>query len=313
MINESGNNNDVEKNLECKLSDFVDEISDVVDASNAEINAINAEIDAIAADIDKATNTLIGLSKTVNDDSSNNNVSENIEWELSDLADAIAAEIDEAQNTLSLKSHVRGLSFAIKKLSLDIEIKARRTADGKFRFRTVNSNETSASIIKLDFAQVLQSQLNDVRKPLDDNNLSIASVSALEFLPEITPDDIKALNKVGITSIDDLESYPKTSQVLAELSRKTGIEEYRIRRWRQLPFIAKVTQSESELGNFTIDGGNFGNLSSSNLQVFFQQKQLKIIEKHETYLTVEMPSDVSGTGFFIVRVGEQITNPLNWN
>lgn len=249
-----------------------------------------------------------------NDFANSGDVSENLEWELSDLVDAIAAEIDEAQNTLSLKSHVRGLSFSIKKLSFDIEIKARRTTDGKFRFRTINPDETGATVLRLDFAQVLQSQLTHVRKPLDHpDSLSIASVSSLEFLPDISPDDIKALGMVGIHSLNDLERYPITPSMLAELSRKTQINEYRLRMWLQLPYIAKVSPDSGAPGStVTLSGGNFGNLPDSNLRVFFQQKPANIKDRQATHLTVEMPLGVSDTGFLIVQVNNQLTNPLPW-
>jgi hypothetical protein len=254
----------------------------------------------------------IGKRTVSNDFANDSNINENLEWELSDLVDAIAAEIDEAQNTLSLKSHVRDLSFSIKTLSLDIEVKVRRTADGKYRFRTINPDEVSATVLKLDFAQVIQSQLTHVRKPVA-NPLSIASVNSLEFLPDISPEDIKALGVFGITSVDDLERYPKTPQMLAELSRKTRIDEYRIWKWQKLPFLTKVNPDNGSPGSTVIiEGGNFGSLPNSNIQVFFQKKPAKIKEKQETRLIVEMPLEVRETGPLVVQINDQISNPLQW-
>ena len=244
---------------------------------------------------------------------SNNQTPDNIEWELSDLADAIAAEIDRAQDTLSLKSYARGLSFVIKKLSLDIEVKARRTEEGNFLFRTVDADETSATVLKLDFAQVFQSQLTDVRKPLDDNNLSMPSVGELEFLTNIFSDEIKALKAFGIYSVDDLERYPQTPQMLAELSLKTGIEEYKIRMWRQLPFIKEFKPASGFPGSIVvIEGGNLGSPDDSTKQAIFQEKLAKIIDWRDTRLTVEMPLKVSGAGFVMVRLGDKITNTIAW-
>ncbi len=247
-----------------------------------------------------------------NNSPNDSNANENLEWELSELVDAISAEIDEAQNTLSLKSHVRDLSFSIKKLSFDIEIKARRTSDGKFRFRTINPDETSATILRLDFAQVIQSQLTEVRKPIS-NNLSIASISSIEFLTDINPDEIKALGVIGISSVDDLERYPKNPQILAELSRKTQIKEDRIRMWRQLPFITRVHPDSGNPGSTVIiKGGNFGDLSDSNIQVFFQHKLVKIKEQQETKLIIEIPLEARGSGSIFVRTNNQVTNPIQW-
>lgn len=234
---------------------------------------------------------------------------ENIEWELSDLADAIAAEIDRAQDTLSLKSYARGLSFAIKKLSLDIEVKARRTAEGKFLFRTVDPDETSATVLKLDFSQVFQNQLTDVRKSLDRDT----SIGELAFLKDISPDEINALNTVGIYSSDDLDRYSQTTQMLTELSRKTSIKEDKIRMWRGLPFITEIKPEKGFSGSIAvIEGGNFGTQANTNNPILFQQHPVKIIDWRDTRLTVEMPSGVRGRGLVVVRIGDRISNTMSW-
>ncbi len=172
------------------------------------------------------------------DSANQSDATENLEWELSDLVDAIAAEIDEAQDTLSLKSYSRGLSFSIKKLSLNIEVRVRRTADRKLLFRTIDSNETSATVLKLDFDQVLQSQLTDVRKSFDeklsDGSIAISTTSLEDTDPfsNIADKERRALEILGIRSIDDLKRYPNTSQIISEISRKTKIEASKIQNWR---------------------------------------------------------------------------------
>lgn len=245
---------------------------------------------------------------------SNGTPKENLEWQLAELVDAIASEIDRAGDTLSLKSYARGVSFAIKKLSLDIEVNVRRTADGKLLFRTVGNDQTSATVLKLDFAQVLQNQLTTARKPLD-GNLSVAgfSVSELDALPQINPNEITALGTVGIHSVDDLERYTQTPLMIAELSRKIQIEEHRLRMWLQLPFITEVKPAKGLPGSTVlIEGGNFGSQSSSNDQVFFQEKPAKIIDWRDKRLTVEMPSQVSGIGLLVAQIGNQLTNTIQW-
>lgn len=162
---------------------------------------------------------------------------ENLEWELSDLVDAIAAEIDEAQDTLSLKSYSRGLSLSIKKVSLNIEVRVRHTSDGRFLFRTISAKETSDTVLKLDFDQVLQSQLTDVRKSFEDKNgtsISVSSIEAEGAFSDISDNQRRALEILGIHSLDDLKRYPKTPQIMAEISRKTGISISQIQTWCDL-------------------------------------------------------------------------------
>ena len=240
------------------------------------------------------------------------NSTDNVEWQLSELVDAIAAEIDQAQDTLSLKSYARGLAFAIKTLSLDIEVKARRSADGRLLFRTVNEGETSATVLKLGFAQVLQSQLSTVRKPLTDG-LSAAglSVAAAETLDQVaSAEESAALRAVGINAMNDLERYTQTPAMLAEVSRKTRIPEVQLRQWRQLPFLREAKPSSGPPGSTVVlEGGNFG--SRPGL-VLFRQRQLTLVDWRDTRVTVEMPTDSAGPGLLVVQVGEQITNPLAW-
>jgi peptide/nickel transport system substrate-binding protein len=244
----------------------------------------------------------------------NKNNDENLEWQLSELVDSIAAEVDRAADTLSLKSYARGASFAVKKLSLDLEVKVRRTADGKLLFRTVSDDKTSSTVLKLDFDRVLQNQLINARKPLD-GGVSVAgfSVSELEDLPGITAEEMTDLGTVSIHSVDDLERYTQTPIMLAEVSRQTRIAEHRIRMWRQLPFIREVKPASAPGGTIVaIEGGNFGDRSQPNDGVWFQQKPAKIIDWRANRLTVEMPSDVRGAGLLVARIGDEITNLVSW-
>ena len=97
---------------------------------------------------------------------------DNVEWQLADLVDAISAEVDRAEDTLALKSYARKVSFAIKKIALDVEVTLRRAPDGRLFFRSMDPGGTSDTLLKLDFAQVLENQLIGIRKPLDDTTTS---------------------------------------------------------------------------------------------------------------------------------------------
>ncbi|NEP49387.1 MAG: hypothetical protein F6K65_11405 [Moorea sp. SIO3C2] len=242
---------------------------------------------------------------TVNN--TNSKTEENTEWQLAEMVDAIAAEIDRAEDTLSLKSYARGKSMAIKQLQLDIEVKLRRTSDGKILFRTTDPGENSATVIKLDFAQVLESQLQGVRKQLDQP----ISTRPLATLPGITEAEIKQLNGIGIYSVNDLEGYSQTAAMVAELSRKTGIADSRIRIWRQLPFLSEVKPAKGLPGSqVVIEGGNFGD-RDPNAAVFFQGQAVQILEWSKSRLIVTMP-EVTGSGVLFVVIDGQSTNLLSW-
>jgi peptide/nickel transport system substrate-binding protein len=232
----------------------------------------------------------------------------NQEWQLADIVDAIAAEIDRAEDTLSLKSYARGKSISLNQLSLDLEVTVRRDVDGRILFRTVEPNQTSATVLKLDFAQVLENQLRGVRKQLDKP----ADQRPLAILPEIKVEEIKALNVIAIYSIDDLERYTQTAAMLAEVSRKTGIDDSRIRKWRQLPYCTEVKPNIGSPGTtVVIEGGNFGS-ERGNAQILFQGQPAIIQDWSESRLRVKMPLAAKGSGVLFVVIDGQMTNTLAW-
>ncbi|NEO41298.1 MAG: hypothetical protein F6J90_35225 [Moorea sp. SIOASIH] len=234
---------------------------------------------------------------------------DNQEWQLAELVDAIASEIDHAEDTLSLKSYARGKSLAIKQLNLDLEVTVRRGRDGEIWFRTVvDPKENGATVLKLDFTQVLQSQLHGVRKALDQpvDNRPLAT------LPDITEKEIKQLNAIAIYSVDDLERYTQTPAMIAEVSRKTDIPDPRIRMWRQLPFLTEVKPAKSPPGSsVVIEGGNLGSVASPDALVLFQGQPAQIITWSESRLSVIMPQ-VRGFGVLFAVIDGQTTNTIPW-
>jgi hypothetical protein len=263
--------------------------------------------------------------RTVNYDLSHQgNGRENSEWELAELVDAIAAEVEQAQNTLALKAYLRGMYFSVKEMSFDIEVKARRDADGKFWFRTINPDESSKTVLKLDFSQVLKSQMPDILPSLEENYQN-GHVNSLELLPDISADEIEELQIFGITSQEDLKLYFQVPQRLAELSDKTGIPEYRLRQWMGLPYISTVYPSHGLPGDIvTIEGGNFDDLLDYGervglrLAVYFQDQELEVQSPPGTKLMVKMPSDIQSTGFILVKAtngsetNSNFSNPFPW-
>ena len=234
---------------------------------------------------------------------------ENSEWQLSELIDAIAAEIDRAEDTLSLKSYARGLAFALKQLSLELTVNVRRRADGRILFQTVNPPEAGATVIRLDLAQMLQSQLEGVRKPLEHT-----SSRDLTTLPEITGDQILALRTIAIYSVDDLERYTQTAAMIAEVSRKTGISDARIRFWRGLPFINEAKPPSAPPGStILLEGGNFGATPDANALVLFQGQPAKILEWSQSRLRVTIAPAAKGAGALFAVICNQVTNSINWD
>ena len=234
---------------------------------------------------------------------------ENAEWQLADLVDAIAAEVDRAEDTLALKSYARKVSLAIKKIALDAEVTMRRASDGCVYFRTVEPGQSSDTMLKLDFAQVLESQLVGLRRPLEDTTSS----APLTTLPGITPEQIRALNAIAIYSVDDLLRYTQTTSMLAEVSRKTGIPETKLRAWRGMPFLLELKPPRGLPGStLVLEGGNFGLVRPPDAVVMFHGKEATILQWSSTRLSVQVPEEVTGSGLVFLIMGARPTNVLMW-
>lgn len=232
----------------------------------------------------------------------------NTEWRLADMVDAIAAEIDRAEDTLSLKSYARGMSFAIKQLSLDLQVAVRRDSDGNIKFRTAEPNATGSTTLKLDFAQILQNQLSANRRKLDQD----VDPRPLDALG-LTSEEIRRLNAISIYSSDDLRRYTQTAAMIGEVSRKTSIKDARLRQVLGLPYLEELKPGGGLPGStILLEGGNFGAVQPSQASVYFQGVAVSILAWSNARIQVKIPANATGSGVIFLVINDQISNTINW-
>ena len=232
----------------------------------------------------------------------------NTEWRLADMVDAIAAEIDRAEDTLALKSYARGMSFAIKQLSLDLQVAVRRDGDGNIKFRTAEPNATGSTTLKLDFAQILQNQLSANRRKLDED----VDARPLDALG-LTSEEIRRLNAISIYSSDDLRGYTQTAAMIGEVSRKTSIKDARLRQVLGLPYIEALKPGGGLPGStILLEGGNFGAVQPSQASVYFQGVAVSILAWSNARIQVQIPANATGSGVIFLVINDQISNTINW-
>nr|WP_242035811.1 MULTISPECIES: IPT/TIG domain-containing protein [unclassified Leptolyngbya] len=100
--------------------------------------------------------------------------------------------------------------------------------------------------------------------------------------------------------------------MLTEVSLKAGVDEARLRLWRQWPFISDIQPESGPAGSIVvIDGGNLGT-PEDTVEVYFQDRLARMIQRTSTRLTVEMPRSVTGSGSVIAKVNDQRTNTKPW-
>lgn len=232
----------------------------------------------------------------------------NTEWQLADMVDAIAAEIDRAEDTLALKSYARGMSFSMKTLSLELEVSVRRDARGHVQFRTADPNSTSATTLKLDFAQLLKSQLGDDRRKLEQD-IDRRPLDALG----LTPEEVRALNAISIYSIDDLHRYTQTAAMIGEVSRKTNIYDARLRQVLGLPYLEALKPDRGLPDSIILlEGGNFGAVKPSRASVYFQGVAVSIVAWSNARIQVKIPPAATGKGVIFIAINDQISNTIDW-
>jgi peptide/nickel transport system substrate-binding protein len=228
---------------------------------------------------------------------------DNRKWQLSELVDLISAEIDHAQDTLELKSYSRDIVLGIKNIKLDLGVKTHRSPDGKLWFRTLEDNETSESILKLDFTLSSEHQFSESQQSYFNTQNFHLVPKTLTDLPNITSQQIQKLAEVGIDSITNLERYTRYLNSLVKLSSKTGIQDYILMLWRHriiypdLPYITAIKPNEGLLGSIiVIEGGNFDyrkinsekNASEDNSHLI----SLEIIERSDSRIIAKVPIEI---------------------
>jgi hypothetical protein len=230
---------------------------------------------------------------------------ENVEWRLADFIDAIAAEVDRAQDTLALKSKVRGLSVSLKGLALDVAVDARMDSVGQLFFRTVEAGRASSTVLKLDFEEILQGQVEEIVAPVEPGGLP------LETLPGITAAEIETLRGFSIRTVEVLQSFVRTPGDLVELSRKGGIPEAHLRRWLGLPFLSGIVPATAPPGaQVAIEGGNLGAQDPGDA-VYFQSTAAEILSWSGSRIVVRVPPGaVSGAVY--ARLDGALSNVLRW-
>ncbi|MBD0337475.1 MAG: IPT/TIG domain-containing protein, partial [Cyanobacteria bacterium Co-bin13] len=233
----------------------------------------------------------------------------NEEWELSELIQLVTAELDQAQDTLILKSQNRRLSMMVNQLSLDLQVDVRYAPNGRLMFRTVPPGQTGATVLKLGFTPALDTQVQETRKSID---LETDVEQRLDTLPDIQAPEIQKLKTVGIHTISDLQITTQTPATLTEVSSKTGLDESRLRLWRQLPFIAQIQPESGSPGSIVVIDGGYLGATSDRVEVYFQDRLATIRERTSTRLTVEMPKGAVGNGPVYVKVKDQRTNTKPW-
>lgn len=138
----------------------------------------------------------------------------NAHWNLESFVDALSLELDRARENLAVKSVNKPLTYAVKDLSLDLQVFP--TFDGDVvRFVTAQPGEAGSSKIQLQLGSITDQQVRATTK-----RVTMKDDLSLDDLDEIPEDTKKALRKAGVRTARDFEEVEKQNIDLGRAGNK---------------------------------------------------------------------------------------------
>ena len=135
-------------------------------------------------------------------------------WSLEAFLDSLVLELDKVRDTLAIKAVNQPLSYAVKDLSLDLQLFPQFDGD-EVKFQTAKPGEEGASKLSIQLGSITDAQIRQTsRKPTSPKDISIEEV---EDIDESTK---KSLRKMGVTSVKDLEKIEKKNIDLRKVGNK---------------------------------------------------------------------------------------------
>lgn len=212
---------------------------------------------------------------------------QNTTWNLESFLDSLIVELDKARETLAVKAINKPLTYAVKDISLDLQIFP--TYDGdNVQFITAQAGQAGASKVSIQLGSITDQQVRETsRVPVSRNDIVIDSIDGID---EGTK---KKLKKIGVSSVTDLEKMEKKNVDIEKVSTGDGgsginyknlanlIE--KTRRAKNPPVINRISVSKS-------DDGPVLSLHGTNLSVQQSFAPVAIVNDELTQVISHKPT-----------------------
>ena len=215
----------------------------------------------------------------------------NTHWNLESFLDSMIVELDKARETLALKAINKPLTYAVKDISMDLQLFP--TYDGdNVKFITAQPGQSGASKVSIQLGSITDQQVRETSRVPTKNDISI---DAVEGLDEKTKKDLK---KIGVTSVKDVEKIEKKNidlekagGVNTNYKDLTGLIE-KARRAKMPPVVNKVSVTKSIDGPvLELEGKNLA-VAKKYTPVAVVNDQLAEVLSHKAdRLLIKMNSD----------------------
>jgi hypothetical protein len=184
-------------------------------------------------------------------------------WKLNSFLDSLILELDRAQDTLALKGINRRLTYTVRDLNLELQLFPE--FDGReLRFATAGPGETGAAKIAFQLGSITDRQIRETTKepPTRDD-------VAIEVVDDIDDQTKQELQRIGVTTVKDIERMEKSN---VDLKRGSGTVDYtklaniinRTRRRQNAPSVSKALLVSSEgMPQLSLEGTNLATAAST--------------------------------------------------
>lgn len=180
---------------------------------------------------------------------------------LSEFVGALVGQLDDVQDELHAKASTgRSLTWAIKDMSLELQVFFETDAHGTVRVRTAGPNETGASKLHLNLGAITREMIfeNAPQFEQGEDHRPIESLLR-ELTPEVTPPQVRRLRSMGIRTVGQF--IGQLAQ-LKTISARTGIPLATLQRAKSLLQRPALTDQREERRS---DGSRLLRLLGANL------------------------------------------------
>jgi hypothetical protein len=222
---------------------------------------------------------------------------QNTNWNLESFLDSLIIELDKARETLAIKAINKPLTYAVKDISLDLQLFP--TYDGdNVKFITAQAGQSGASKVSIQLGSITDQQVRETsRVPVSKNDIRIESIEGID---ESTK---KKLKKMGVSSVNDLEKMEKKNVDIEKASSDDGnkginyknlanlIE--KTRRAKNPPMISKVSVSKSEDGPvLSLYGKNLSVQQSFSPVAVINDELTEVISHQPNLVKIKMRKEI---------------------
>lgn len=219
----------------------------------------------------------------------------NESWKLKSFIDSLVVELDKARDSLAVKALNQPLSYSVKDLSLDLQVFPEYNGE-EVHFKTAKPGEEGASKISMQLVSTSDRAIRESSRPpakVEDGKI--------EALPGIDAKKKKALEKIGVRSVKDMERI-KANKVnveqvtdgkidyksLADIINKT-------RRRQRPPLVRGLSLASTAEGRLlSIDGKNLQITDEQLPWAFLNGKQIDVIKAGSEKILLRLPDELPG-------------------